>query len=497
MRISSFVLTSSIVLTGCIWDPPSGTEHENTASVPMLGWVTAQNTQVDIKARNYATGTFDLITSVMSGTDDTFGDGMYSWSATLTSLQLPRNYWVPPSVGGNPAGRLELAGFMGTNQMYTFTEAAQTCTAAEMDNGETQQNAGTHCASGNTTVLFDNNGYGLGADATTSTTPVNKTVSGVNVKVISYLSQGNTVYAAICSPLSGTGRPIAIYNHGGSDGLNSPLGLPEYDTNLCVQWASNGWVFAMSTYRGETLRVPSTWSTSPTSWSSTGAIQTNLGEVNDAMRLLAIVQALPNVNRAHTLMWGGSHGGGITLRAVERGAKVQAAIASFPATDWVQLYNDCVTTTTSGPTTPEGQFCALVTSLLQTQTGGTPTSNVAAYNWRSPTYFSADLKLRPDVKILLQQGIADPIVRISQTCNFATQAGFPADTQWHVPNNLTPGSSVTGTVTGCPQAWKPTSRPIASWPANRYFMVYDGLGHAFLNDAMSADFINFANSFGW
>ena len=110
--------------------------------------------------------------------------------------------------------------------------------------------------------------------------------------------------------------------------------------------------------------------------------------------------------------------------------------------------------------------------------------------------FEALLKLRPDVKLLLQQGIADPIVRVGQTCSFATQAGFPPETQWHVPNNLTPGSFVTGTVAGCPQVWKNSARPTTTWPANRYFMAYDNLAHAYW-DAMTVDFLNFVNSLAW
>lgn len=498
MRYLSLVLSSSL-LAGCIWEPASGTEQENTASISLYGWATDKLVQIYLKARNYDTGALDPITSALSTSTDVFGDGMYNWAATLTPAQLPRKYWAPTIVGGNPAGRLELSGFQGTSALYTFTDAAQHCTIDAMDLGETQPNAGLACSDGFKTVLFDNTGVGLAAEPLTYTTLVNKTLDGVNIKVISHLSQGNTVYAAICSPLAGSGLPISLYNHGGGLGINVPdaMGNPtSLETTWCVDWAKKGWVFAMSSYRGEPLRVPTTWSAAPTSWTSTGAVETNLGEVNDAMRLLAIVQAMANVNTAHTLMWGPSHGGGITLRAIERGARVQAAIASFPATDWALLYNDCITTTMNAPASLEGQFCAIVTAGLQTVTGGTPATRAAAYQWRSPTYFASDLKLRPDVKLLLQQGIADPIVRVGQTCSFATQAGFPPETQWHVPNNLTPGSFVTGTVAGCPQVWKNSARPTTTWPANRYFMAYDNLAHAYW-DAMTVDFLNFVNSLAW
>lgn len=499
MRSSSLALFSSVCLAGCIWSPASGTEKENTASVSLSGWATAQMVQIDIKARNYDTGALDLITSVMSTSTDLFGDALYGWSATLTPAQLPRKYWAPTIVGGNPAGRLEISGFQGPYQLYTFSDAAQDCAIDEMNNGEGQRDAGLDCSDGTTTVLFDNTGYGLGAESLAYSTLVNKTLDGVNVKVISYLSQGNTVYAAVCSPLAGTGLPISVYNHGGMGGINVPdaMGNPtSVETTWCVDWAKKGWVFAMSAYRGEPLRVPTTWNLSPTTWTSTGAVEVNLGEVNDSMRLLAIVQAMANVDVNHTLLWGASHGGGITLRAIERGAKVQAAIASFPATDWVQLYNDCVATTAGAPSSPEGQFCALVTAMMQSVTGGTPVTKTAAYQWRSPTYFQPDLRLRQDVKLLVQQGVLDPIVRVSETCNFAVQAGFPATTQWRVPNNLTPGDYATGTVAGCSQVWQPSTRPTNTWPGNRYFMAYDGLVHAYWN-AMVVDFYNFVNSLGW
>lgn len=499
MRLSSLVLMSSLCLGACIWQPASGTEKENTATINLSGWATAQMVQVDIKARNYDTGALDLITSVTSTSTDLFGDSLYSWSASLTPAQLPRKYWAPTIVGGNPAGRLEINGFQGPYPLYTFSKPAQDCASDAMSNGETQRDAGVDCSDGTTTALFDNSGYGLAPEALTYSTLVNKTLDGVNVKVISYLSQGNTVYAAVCSPLAGTGLPISVYSHGGMGGINVPdaMGNPtSLETTWCVDWAKKGWVFAMSAYRGEPLRVPTTWSASPTIWNSTGSVEVNLGEVNDTMRLLAIVQALPSVDANHTLLWGASHGGGITLRAIERGAKAQAAISTFPATDWSLLYNNCVATTAGAPGSPEGQFCALVTAIMQSVTGGTPVTRAAAYQWRSPAFFQSDLRLRPDVKVLVQHGILDPIVRVSESCSFAAQAGFPADTQWRVPNNAIPGSYGTAPVAGCSQVWKPSTRPTASWPGNRYFMVYDALVHAY-GAPMVVDFFNFVNSLGW
>ncbi len=487
-------MLSSLLSLGCIWDPASGTQKEDNATLYLSGWATDQGIQVDIKARNSDTGALDLITSVLSTSSDTFGDNLYAWSATLTPTQLPRKYWAPTIVGGNPAGRLEITGFQGSNAMYTFSEAAQTCTVDKMDDGETQSDAGLDCSDGNKTVLFDNSGVGLAPESVTYTTLSSKTVDGVNARVISYQSQGNTVYAAICSPLSGTGLPISVYNHGGG------LGTVFAEADGCVAWAKKGWVLAMSSYRNEPLRIPATWSTAPfpvaATYTSTGALETNLGEVNDVMRLLAIAQSLPNVNVNHTLMWGGSHGGGITLRALERGARVQAAVAMFPATDWAQLYNDCVATAASPPTPDDATVCNAVNAQLQASTGGTPATRAAAYQWRSPTYFASDLKLRQDVKLLVQQGLADTLVRPSQTCSFAAQAGFPADTQWHVPNNTTPGSYTTAAATGCSQTWKGASRPTTSWPANRYFMVYDSIIHE-AGPALWLDFINFANALAW
>ena len=55
---------------------------------------------------------------------------------------------------------------------------------------------------------------------------------------------------------------------------------------------------------------------------------------------------------------------------------------------------------------------------------------------------------------------------------------------------------VTGTVAGCPQVWKNSARPTTTWPANRYFMAYDNLAHAYW-DAMTVDFLNFVNSLAW
>ena len=56
---------------------------------------------------------------------------------------------------------------------------------------------------------------------------------------------------------------------------------------------------------------------------SEGRKEVCLGEVDDVLQMLAIADVQPYVKPDRVLMWGGSHGGCVTLRAIERGAPGQ------------------------------------------------------------------------------------------------------------------------------------------------------------------------------
>jgi hypothetical protein len=145
---------------------------------------------------------------------------------------------------------------------------------------------------------------------------------------------------------------VVIYNHGGTDSTNGgnitgvvtaagwttqPPGAPD-GLGQCLDWAKRGWVFATSSYRGENVKITSSSPEFPSStWTSDGSVEFCMGEVTDVMALTDVLvnhasaiilgstsEKVPiNVN-GKVLMYGYSHGGCITYRAVEQGAPVTA-----------------------------------------------------------------------------------------------------------------------------------------------------------------------------
>lgn len=491
--LRSSAIAVALCATGCLWSPASHSHRENTETIPMSGWALGPNKPITIKARNYDTGAIDPVGSVLSGaTESPAGSGLYPWS--FTSTALARRYWAPSNLGvtAKSIGRAELSAVQEGTQLLTFTEAAQSCAASKIYAGETLGNAGSQCSDGTEVILHDNSGV-YTAPEPVSWTEVSTRLVGspaVKVSVIKYVSDGDDVYGLACMPTSGTHLKTAIYNHGGMGGVS------EADASGCVWWAQNGWVSTMSAYRGETVVVPTAWGMGGTSWLSGGVVETSLGEVKDVLRLVEITRAQPNVNLSKILLWGASHGGAITLRALESGARVNAAIALAPATDWAQTFNDCI-----GNPDP---VCAFIVnsanppaSFLAGMLGGTPATQPNAYAWRSPTFFPRDLAARKDVKIAIMHGIADATVQVSQACKLASSAWGSDFKAFHVPNVTAPGAATSAPVAACPGVtWSTSTRPTTSWPDNRYLLVYDALTHG-LGGNITTDFVNLIGSLGW
>lgn len=177
------------------------------------------------------------------------------------------------------------------------------------------------------------------------------TVNHVNVKwqIGSYLSDGLRIYGLLCTPASlKPPYPVAILNHGLEwTKVNGKLVFPAIEANGlagCTAMAGNGWLTAITTYRGEMISelVSPTRAVIiggiprkvPFTATSEGHLELCLGEVDDVLNLLSAVRALPDANAKHVLMWGHSHGSCITERAIERGAPVQIAVSIDGPTDF-------------------------------------------------------------------------------------------------------------------------------------------------------------------
>ena len=271
----------------------------------------------------------------------------------------------------------------------------------------------------------------------------------VIVEDVTYHSDGLRIAAHLCRPVAAGAHTTIIYNHGGFMGTAADPALAE-----CTQNAKLGYVWLASEYRGE--------------GGSTGNIEVCLGEVSDVLAMLPIARAQPYVDPAHVWMWGGSHGGCITQRAIQRGAQVRAAFDAFGPTDWTPLYQYWQQQVAAG--TNASLYMQLLA--VMTQAAGTPAANPAGYDARSPIKFLADEPA--GVPLLVAHGTADAIVPIAQSCTLAVAIGLES---YHDDGA---GTDSTAIPTGCETSgvtWHAGARPRPSWPATRYFVAYDGLGH--------------------
>jgi hypothetical protein len=169
------------------------------------------------------------------------------------------------------------------------------------------------------------------------------TSNTVSWQVGNYLSDGLQIYGLLCIPTSGPGPyPVAIINHGLPAGFPI-LGIQYTEWNGCIEMAVNGWLTAISTYRGESIGgIPGFANFIAV---SDGVVDFCYREVDDVLNLLSAVTALTNANGNHiananqVLMWGHSLGSCITERAVEKGGPVQVAVSLDGPTDFTTWSN--------------------------------------------------------------------------------------------------------------------------------------------------------------
>lgn len=270
---------------------------------------------------------------------------------------------------------------------------------------------------------------------------------------VSYRSQGLRVFGIVCRPKAPGKHKALIYNHGGVEGTG-PF------TGICTEAAKNGYVVVASSYRGED--------------GSDGAIEVCLGEVDDVLAITDIARALPYVDADKIAMLGFSHGGCITTRAVQRGAKVAVAIDVFGPKDWAENYH--YWKAQRAPDAGPGGVAAhddLVT-LLEQVTGGTPDERPEEYAKRSPIHFVGDLDAF-EAPYMAVHGTKDVLVLARDTCRLAARARDMKS--YHLDRDLAVVTSEPPGCEGTAVTWLPAPKPSPAWPADRYAVVYDEAGH--------------------
>jgi len=356
------------------------------------------------------------------------------------------------------------------------------------------------------------------------------TVNQVEVKwqIGNYLSDGLRIYGLVCKPKSlPPPYPVAILNHGlakvwvgveqaqiESEKMRAELeeaqvgieetqkgpghwifpAIADFGMTGCTKMASLGWLTAISTYRGEFISEPLSYSVRAAATinaadhiippqpllhrftaTSDGHLELCYGEVDDVLNLLAAVRGLPDANPKQVLMWGHSHGSCITERAIERGAPVQIAVSIDGPTDiatWFANRPAPVWAPTSAD--QDARSTALVVN--------------------HPTTLAS-------VRFLRIQATGDVIVPPEQGCELA--AKIPNIVSYYVEAGLILRHGL-GPCAKYPVLWQ--HEPLPDQVAGKQwvsptFLMYEGSGHVMILPKSWPEVRNFVNTYtkneGW
>ncbi len=500
------LLAFAAMATGCI-HTPSGASQQSTAAVKLSGATQQPNQHIDFYLRDRrgaevgAAPTETMLDSVHARTSSreiVTGNGLYALSVTIPVSALPASAWIPQASdgraqGGLPrsVGRVEIVGRprgAGQPSLKTFTAAALSCVLAAPN-----QAAALACADGDSFLVYDNDGVGVeGATPAAadfvqiagSPFALSGEGSGIDLEIGTYEVPGlaSPVNAVVCrphAPAPAPGRRTIVLNHGGYE-------LDFGALDACVSWARAGWLAALTAYRFERVRgiVPADFPPGlRRPYTYPGAIERPgtadvpeicLGEVTDALRWLDIVRARPDTDDAEILMWGYSHGACITLRSLEQGAKVKAAVAVSGPTDFF-AWDTYITNQSS--VAADGFHAWL---------GGTPATLPDAYRARSAARMAVDLERRSDVRLLMIAVERDTFAPPSQGCRMANAIGAEnhqmlAGGEYSPTADSPLGVNFAGCTSGH-LTW--TAGAPASWNQRAMFLLYANIspldGHAYL-----------------
>jgi dienelactone hydrolase len=281
----------------------------------------------------------------------------------------------------------------------------------------------------------------------------------VIVEKVSYRSGGLKIWGQVCRPKAKGPHKALLYAHGGFSGIADGLGLA-WNSGTCLTLAEEGWVVIAPSYRGED--------------GSEGQIEICHGEVDDLLEMARIGFAQPYVDRARTVVFGGSHGGCITLRALQRGLKVQVAVDLFGPTDWASVYRYWVKL--YGEDDP-------TLGLVRTAVGGTPEEVPEAYAKRSPIAAARALEGYGG-DLLVLHGAQDELVPVEDSCRLVAAAG--GFESYHVGPP----------PPACDLTWA-KDLPSETWRGKRQAVIFDGAGHGLtvpIGDAMLGTAFAYVNA---
>jgi hypothetical protein len=511
---TSQVCADASTVNGAVCSSSNPVIEGSMSPIPVGGWATTNHQGLAFQAHDWTSGFMDPITNTPVAF---IGASPATWS---TSVTLAADNWAPQSVaiGGASYQFLGLSTSIGRAEITAGPLGSGYAVVNDANCGS-DAGAGPACSDGTLVGIYP---YGVGSAPPNDNTwgawqPV-ETVTGARPGVtwqVGYYTveatgtnpMGKRIYGILCHPTAAppAGQPYnaMIINNGGFNlgGVDFD-GAVDLDLNNCLNFAQANWVVAMSAYRGEEIcnvdtSDPPKCSTQLTGlngpgggafYRSDGEQEFCLGEVIDALQLTSMLASYPTasspwVDPTKMLMWGYSHGGCITLRAVEAGAQVAAAATLDAPTNfaaWSNYCDPCVNFENGENTCAQTQgdvvginaiplsapadggapdaaapdagtfYCeapepmdgGLGCGLVQNPLSDSPyycvypgppgsTAGVSAqgvslsrvpYDWRSPVMYAGDLAARGNVKMLLLQGGSDALIEPSQACELAARA---------------------------------------------------------------------------
>jgi hypothetical protein len=547
--------------------PLSGTSADSATGIPLSGYVTnpyagTHGVTLYMSAWNWTWSTFDQITTATVAANATPVMNayvpLYAWQ-TAQAVSLPDNYWAPQysSWSGTrwqdtnvSQGHLLLTVDASSNEplgVINYDQAPCADSAQDIF-------ALNECTLGDTLVLDDQNGVDQGAPSYSQWTQV-PDIHGTTVhtyappgerpvtwEVDTYPVDGHTVYNFLCKPVdtrpiwqqhvNPAKWPVQIYNHGSFGGINgvfydagltvdSGVGSGEDgsvdELGICLSGAQNGWLVVASSYRGEHAVVDTAPKNAGThlyrdQMDAGQDMEFCLGEVTDALALTDLVRQHPNADTARVLMWGWSHGGCVTQRAVQQGAQVKAAATFSAVVDEAEYFDYMGNFLCGGPkcSAPEQTGWA---HLHGPDGGNTPETNPLVYSLRDPLAYETwtfgnthiptadpgNLRTRPDIPFLMIQGGSDRSIPSQPACALSAAIGSSCS-NWFVPKP----SSAKRFPTDCADAgilaasaWQDAGAP-ANWNANWNFVWVEDAPHTSTvePDAWSV-FHDFVASLNW
>lgn len=142
---------------------------------------------------------------------------------------------------------------------------------------------------------------------------------------VTYMSTGLRVNGILFMPSGARekaetagGLPGIVFNHGGVGGVPGPT------IERCRELALLDYIVIAPSYRGED--------------GSEGEIEVAAGEVDDALNAAAVLRSLPEADPDSVAMMGTSHGGIITLLAIQRDHSFAAAVCAYGVTNTFTWY---------------------------------------------------------------------------------------------------------------------------------------------------------------